>query len=257
MGFLDSIGDLVGNAGSIVGDMVTGGGYSQLQSNRENIQLARESRDWSERMSNSAYQRAVTDMRAAGLNPMLAYQQGGASTPSPTTANVVAPKLGAGLASSAKSAIELMSSQDNVKADTTLKQKSADKTETESALNAQLAQKAQANAKESEANTALSNVQAANVAAATPGVNARAARDVMDTEVRKIQQPNEKTLAPADPFLDRISKGLGAVNSAVSIVNPFKGIFGKTTEEKKRDAFKDFKSGYSDWNTKQRGEPLQ
>lgn len=32
-------------------------------------------------MSNTSYQRAMDDMREAGLNPILAYKQGGASTP--------------------------------------------------------------------------------------------------------------------------------------------------------------------------------
>jgi len=58
--------------------------------NAFSAQQAQQQMDFQERMSNTSYQRAVKDMEAAGINPMMAINNGGASTPSGAagTANV-------------------------------------------------------------------------------------------------------------------------------------------------------------------------
>ena len=100
-GIVSSIGDAVsGGLSSLAGGLIGGvGSYMGQQStNQANAAMSDKQMAFQDQQRSTQYQTAVKDMQAAGLNPMLAYSQGGAGNQVGATAQMQN-SLGAGVTS--------------------------------------------------------------------------------------------------------------------------------------------------------------
>lgn len=131
-------------------------GASALLTNAASARAARRQMEFQERMSSTAHQREVKDLRAAGINPMI-RSLGGASTPGGAMPSLESP--GAGAVSSALSA----------------------------RMNEAQLKLVEAQAGREEANAALARTQAADISSSAEGRYALTAAQVESTQLTAAQ----------------------------------------------------------------------
>jgi hypothetical protein len=194
------------SAGSAYGQHLENQGNRELQdkSHAFSSHEAQKNREWQQMMSSTSYQRSMQDMRTAGLNPMLAFKQGGASTPSGSSGSSTPARVGSVLGSAVSSARDTLRYKKEVAAvDSQIK------------LNDMAAKTQASQAKLNETNATVSAKNARALDATIGAVSQRA-------KAEKATAVWDEKAATYDAFQRRIHNLLGTTGSALDVVNPFR-----------------------------------
>lgn len=243
--------DDVGGGGGILPALIQGGAgmigaginaSAQEAANQTNIQLARENQAFQERMSSSAYQRAMRDMQLAGLNPMLAFSQGGASSPSGSLAQVEAVNAGDAIKAAGATA------KDVAAFNMEMKQKTAELQLAKAATAAKIteADLNQHTAKNVDSTTERQNTEIKILKKKLPAIAAESKNQVKQADI-------DNSMMGFDNIVHRAGKTLGVITDAFNPVRWFKQGLSPAKPSNQREA-DIYRSGVSRGRSEYRGK---
>lgn len=203
-------------AGAVMGGAGIIGGYMNNQANAKmqaetnafNAAEAQKTRDWQTNMSNTAHQREMADLRAAGLNPILASKFQGSSTPSGATASGGASRNEDPFSKGIASAMEAARTRKDLKlaeGQEALQTAQKHQSNTQSEANIASANKAYADAERTKAETEILNSQKGAAAARARAEKRSAEIDEKAVEFDAVNKRVNTVTNSAKNFMDAIT----------------------------------------------------